>query len=107
MEISMPRMGWWSHGQPKPDAKSVVVRYLDPRKKDVAYSNLGGSRQEVVAAPNETCRGCHQPFWAYALPKTEKYSYRLLGTVPMLACVTADQEPAGIVQQGKVLSFTE
>ena len=100
----------WSGGAvvgPNPDAKTVVVRYLDPRKQDVSYSNLRGSRLEVLQAPNETCRGCHQPFWAYALPKTEKYLYRLLGTVPMLACVTAEQEPAGMVQQGKSLSFTE
>ncbi len=99
----------WAGGptvSPNPDAKSVVVRYIDPRKEDVAYSNLG-SRLEVVTAPNEQCRGCHQPFWAYALPKTEKYSYRLLGTAPILACLTADQEPAGIVQQGKSLSFSE
>ena len=100
----------WSGGAvvgPNPDAKTVVVRYLDPRKQDVSYSNLRGSRLEVLQAPNETCRGCHQPFWAYALPKTEKYSYRLLGTTLVLACLTADPEPAGIIQQGKSLSFTE
>ena len=92
---------------PNPESRSVFVRYLDPRKPDVSFSNQGVSRLEVVAAPNEQCRGCHQPFWAYALPKTEKYSYRLLGTAAMLACLTADQEPAGIVQRDKVLSFTE
>jgi hypothetical protein len=93
--------------RPTPDSKNIVVRYVDPHKQDVSYSNMGVARLEVTAAPNEKCRACHQPFWAYALPKTEKYSYRLLGTALMLACLTADQEPAGIVQQGKSLSFTE
>ncbi|MGO9607968.1 MAG: DUF1329 domain-containing protein [Candidatus Binataceae bacterium] len=100
----------WAGGptvSPNPNARGVVVRYLDPRKQDVSYANQGVGRWEVVAAPNEQCRGCHQPFWAYALPKTENYSYRLLGTATMLACLTADQEPAGIVQHDKTLSFTE
>lgn len=92
---------------PNPDAKSVVVRYLDPRKKDVSFSNLGSGRLEVTAEPNERCRSCHQPFWAYALPKTEKYSYRLLGTATMLACLTAEREPAGIVARDKAFNFTE
>ncbi|MGO9450753.1 MAG: DUF1329 domain-containing protein [Candidatus Binataceae bacterium] len=100
----------WAGGptvSPNPNARGVVVRYLDPRKQDVSYANQGVGRWEVVAAPNEQCRSCHQPFWAYALPKTENYSYRLLGTATMLACLTADQEPAGIVQHDKTLSFTE
>jgi hypothetical protein len=78
----------------------VVVRYIDPRKPDVSFANRGEGRFEVVADPNEQCRGCHQPLWAYALPKTEKYSYCLLGTVTMLACLDADQEPAGIARRG-------
>jgi hypothetical protein len=100
----------WSGGAvvgPSPDTKSVVVRFLDPRKQDVSYTNRGSGRLEVVSAPNEQCRSCHQPFWAYALPKTEKYSYRLLGTTLMLACLTTDREPAGIVQRDKALSFSE
>jgi len=92
---------------PNPDMRQVIVRYLDPNKKDASYSSTGGSRFEVTAEPNERCRSCHQPFWAYALPKTEKYSYRLLGTATMLACMTAEQEPAGIVARDKAFNFTE
>jgi hypothetical protein len=100
----------WSGGAivgPSPDTKSIVVRFLDPRKQDVSYTNRGSGRLEVVSAPNEQCRGCHQPFWAYALPKTERYSYRLLGTALMMACLTADHEPTGIAQGDKSLTFTE
>ncbi|HYL59074.1 MAG TPA: hypothetical protein VEU51_09395 [Candidatus Acidoferrales bacterium] len=101
----------WAGGptlSPNPNARTVVVRYADPRKRDVSYANVGeGRRFEVLAPPDEQCRSCHQPFWAYALPKTENYSYRLLGTATMLACLTADREPAGIAQRGKDLSFSE
>ena len=56
---------------------------------------VSGAAQVNLAYPNEYCRGCHQPFWAYALPKTENYLYRLLGTTALLACLAADDEPAG------------
>ena len=39
---------------------------------------------------DNACRQCHQPYWAYALPKTEIYTYRLLGTAPILACMNAE-----------------
>jgi len=92
---------------PNPDATSVVVRYLDPRRKDTSYKNTGSWRFEVVASPDEKCRGCHQPYWAYALPKTENYTYRLLGTKTVLACLTAGEEPAGIVSTGGIQRFSE
>ena len=70
----------------------------------VVWGTLSGG-MESYDALNETCRGCHQPYWAYALPKTEQFSYRLLGTVPMLACLTAEHEPAGLIHNDKTLSL--
>jgi hypothetical protein len=82
--------------------QSVWMRFLDPRHFDESYTYDPSSRRlrrNVVPPPyvNHECRGCHQPYWAYALPKTEAYNYRLLGTTPILGCMTADDEPAGFV----------
>ncbi len=90
----------------------AVVRYLDPKKADGAIWAGGRTtkyspRQGFPEVSDEKCRGCHQPRWAYALPKTEEYTYRLLGTALMLACVTANHEPAGIVRREKDMTFSE
>jgi len=60
-----------------------------------------------MAFPNKTCRRCHQPYWAYALPKTEIYKYRLLGTASILACMSSRDEPAGIAQGDSGYTLTE
>ncbi|MFZ0676373.1 DUF1329 domain-containing protein [Candidatus Binatus sp.] len=103
---------YWNGGpdmSPCVGGTGFVVRYLDPHKPDAEYLSGGGSRRYGgrVVISDEKCRGCHQPFWAYALPKTEEYSYRLLGTTLMLACLTADHEPAGIVERNSALAFGE
>ncbi|HZC45249.1 MAG TPA: DUF1329 domain-containing protein, partial [Candidatus Acidoferrum sp.] len=99
---------WTSDADGHSGARGIWVRYLDPKKVDYFYylthETMPGG-MESYDALNETCRGCHQPYWAYALPKTEQFSYRLLGTVPMLGCLTAQHEPAGLVQGGKTLSL--
>jgi hypothetical protein len=97
---------WTSDADGHVGARGIWVRYLDPKKVDYFYyfNGISGG-MESYDALNETCRGCHQPYWAYALPKTEQFSYRLLGTVPMLACLTAEHEPAGLVQNDKTVSL--
>jgi hypothetical protein len=82
------------------EGAGIWVRYLDPKHPDEFFAFSGATRRVRrtavnLAYPNEFCRGCHQPFWAYALPKTENYLYRLLGTTVLLACLAADDEPAG------------
>jgi hypothetical protein len=82
------------------EGAGIWVRYLDAKHPDEFFSFSEASRRIRRTAvnldyPNESCRGCHQPFWAYALPKTENYLYRLLGTTTLLACLGADDEPAG------------
>ena len=86
-------------GSPSEGA-GIWVRYLDAKQPDEFFSFSEESRRVRHMAvnlsyPNEACRGCHQPYWAYALPKTENYLYRLLGTTTILACLGADDEPAG------------
>jgi len=82
--------------------QSIWMRFLDPHYADENYAYYPSTRRvrrDVVPPPyvEHECRTCHQPYWAYALPKTEAYLYRLLGTTPILACMTADDEPAGFV----------
>lgn len=91
-------------------ARGIWIRYLDARKVDqfFYFSRRAGFRvgeQDSYDALDESCRTCHQPYWAYALPKTEQFTYRLLGTAPIMACLTASQEPAGIVRGEKGATF--
>jgi hypothetical protein len=81
----------------------IWIRFLDPHHPDEFYSLSQESRRVrrsavTLAFPDEGCRGCHQPLWAYALPRTENYSYRLLGTTTILGCLESDLEPAGFTQ---------
>ena len=93
-------------------AKGIWIRYLDPLKIDefFYFTRRGGfriGRQDSYDALDESCRTCHQPYWAYALPKTEQFTYRLLGTTRILACLTANEEPAGIVRGEQGMTFGE
>lgn len=94
------------------EGAGIWIRFLDPHHPDEFYGLSGVSRRVrrsavTLSYPNEGCRGCHQPYWAYALPKTENYSYRLLGTISLLACLTANEEPAGLRQAAEGLAMGE
>jgi Protein of unknown function (DUF1329) len=94
------------------EGAGIWVRYLDAKHPDEFFSFSESSRRirrssVNLAYPNESCRGCHQPFWAYALPKTENYLYRLLGTTTLLACLGADDEPAGFNTGAEGLTLGE
>jgi hypothetical protein len=93
------------------EGAGIWIRYLDPHRSDEFYGVTGISRRVRRSVnrgyPSESCRGCHQPFWAYALPKTEYYSYKLLGSVPILACIEAASEPAGLKATGGGVALTE
>jgi Protein of unknown function (DUF1329) len=87
--------------QAQNEGAGIWIRYLDPSKADEFYGFSELTRRVRrsavnLAYPREGCRSCHQPYWAYALPKTEIYTYRLLGTTTILACLEAAHEPAGI-----------
>ena len=94
------------------EGAGIWVRYLDAKHPDEFFSFNEASRRirrsaVNLAYPTEGCRGCHQPFWAYALPKTENYEYRLLGTTVLLACLAADHEPAGFTTGASGLTLGE
>jgi len=94
------------------EGAGIWVRYLDAKHPDEFFSFSEASRRirrgaVNLAYPDESCRGCHQPFWAYALPKTENYEYRLLGTTVILACLAADDEPAGFKSGSSGLTLGE
>jgi hypothetical protein len=94
------------------EGAGIWVRYLDARHPDEFFSFDETTRRVRrmavnLAYPNEGCRGCHQPLWAYALPKTENYQYRLLGTTTILACLAADDEPAGFKTGAEGLTLGE
>ncbi len=94
------------------EGAGIWIRYSDPRSNDDFYGFDEHSRRLRrmgirMAFPNKVCRRCHQPYWAYALPKTEIYKYRLLGTAPILACVSAKDEPAGIAEEESGYELTQ
>jgi len=106
LEPNSERLEWkarcdsWNNQQSVHGGATIWLRALDPRTPDESYTFNNQTRRigHQAASPpylNHECRSCHQPYWAYALPKTEAYSYRLLGTTPILGCITADDEPAG------------
>jgi hypothetical protein len=94
------------------EGAGIWVRNLDPSQPDEFYGFSELSRRVRrsavnLAYPGEVCRTCHQPFWAYALPKTEIYTYRLLGTTTILGCLAAAREPAGIAPAEDGFKLTE
>jgi len=94
------------------EGAGIWIRYSNPRSNDDFYGFDEQSRRLRrmgirLAFPNKVCRRCHQPYWAYALPKTEIYNYRLLGTAPILACMSAKNEPAGIAEQESGYGLTQ
>ena len=94
------------------EGAGIWVRYLAAKHPDEFFGFNEASRRirrssVNLAYPNEACRGCHQPFWAYALPKTENYQYRLLGSTVILACLAATDEPAGFKTGSSGLTLSE
>ncbi len=101
-----------SVGTSSGEGAGIWIRYLDPRAHDEFYGFSQESRRirriEITQEyPNNACRQCHQPYWAYALPKTEIYTYRLLGTASILACMNASDEPAGITTSASGYRLTQ
>jgi len=94
------------------EGSGIWIRYVDPNRGDEFYGFNTETRRvrrgaSSLQAVNEGCRSCHQPYWAYALPKTEVYAYRILGTASLLACLTASEEPAGLRPDENGFSISE
>jgi hypothetical protein len=114
-QVSTPSAGGGAGGSGSGDA-SIWFRFVEPRRPDEALTfdrltrrvrRLVGGVTGSYYKPDETCRQCHQPYWAYALPKTESYTYRLLGRSAILACMNSTDEPAGIQTSGDSVRLTE
>jgi len=54
----------------------------------------------LVYATDQCTYGCTQFWWEYVSPPPMAYSFRLLGVRPVLACLHAQTEPAGIIRSG-------
>jgi hypothetical protein len=85
--------------------EDVYIRYLDPQRPDDDYGWLRASRRVKLITFeywHEEERGYRAAEWFN--PRTEAYTFRLLGTLPVLACLDAQQEPAAISSDGQRLS---
>ena len=93
------------------EGAGIWLRFINPHRPDEFYNfephERRIRRQASWDTLDENCRSCHQPYWAYALPKTEEASYRLLGTISILACLSSSGEPAGIVRSERTFTMTE
>ncbi len=94
------------------EGAGIWLRYVGPKQIDEFYGYDPMSRRiqregDFGLQADENCRACHQPYWAYALPKTESFTYRLLGTSPLLGCLTAGAEPAGMAEGDSGMKLDE
>lgn len=81
-------------GECGPERAAVIdVRYLDPHHPDDLWAFLPGLRKWRRVAmlggyPHQSCTyACTQMSWEYMPPKTEVYSYKLLGKRNLIACL--------------------
>jgi Protein of unknown function (DUF1329) len=94
------------------EGAGIWLRYVGPKQIDEFYGYDPMSRRIQRSGtfglqPDQNCRACHQPYWAYALPKTESFTYRLLGTAPLLGCLAASAEPAGMTEGDNGMKLDE
>jgi hypothetical protein len=54
----------------------------------------------LLYASHECTYGCTQFWWEYVSPPPMAYKFRLLGVQPVLACLHAETQPAGIISSG-------
>jgi len=54
----------------------------------------------LLYASHECTYGCTQFWWEYVSPPPMAYKFRLLGVRPVLACLHAETNPAGIISSG-------
>ncbi|WP_304824371.1 DUF1329 domain-containing protein [Candidatus Binatus sp.] len=86
---------------PEPNAY-IMIQYLDPaRSSDSWYFPIAVRRWRRMKLrggyPHQSCTyACAQFWWEYVPPKTEAYTYKLLGEQPLLACLDAKGGRAGI-----------
>jgi len=86
---------------PEPNAY-IMIQYLDPaRSSDAWFFPTAVRRWRRMkwkgGYPHQSCTyACASFWWEYVPPKTEAYTYKLLGEQPLLACMDADGTRIGI-----------
>ncbi len=95
---------------PDPNAY-IMVQYLDPvRSSDSWFFPHAVRRWRRMKLrggyPHQSCTyACAQFWWEYVPPKTEAYTYRLVGEQPLLACMDAKGIRAGIERHQDAARF--
>ena len=89
---------------PEPNAY-IMIQYLDPDRSSDAWFFPSAIRRWRRMKwrggyPHQSCTyACAQFWWEYVPPKTEAYTFKLLGEQPLLACLDAKGIRAGIQRQ--------
>jgi hypothetical protein len=89
------------HCGPEPNAY-IMIQYLDPARSSDAWFFPSAVRRWrrmkwMGGYPHQSCTyACSSFWWEYVPPKTEAYTYRLLGEQPLLACLDANGTRVGI-----------
>lgn len=91
------------HCGPEPNAY-IMIQYLDPTRNSDAWFFPSAIRRWrrmtwLGGYPHQSCTyACASFWWEYVPPKTEAYTYKLLGERPLLACLDATGTRAGILR---------
>jgi hypothetical protein len=89
----------------------MMIQYLDPdRSNDAWFFPQAVRRWRRMKLrggdPHQRCTyACAQFWWEYVPPKTEAYTYRLIGEQPLLACMDAKGGRAGIERSQNAARF--
>ncbi len=89
----------------------IMIQYLDPDRSSDAWFFPSAIRRWrrmkwKGGYPHQSCTyACAQLWWEYVPPKTEAYTYKLLGEQPMLACMDANGGRTAIVRRQNSAKF--
>jgi hypothetical protein len=89
------------HCGPEPNAY-IMIQYFDPARNSDAWFFPSAIRRWrrltwLGGYPHQSCTyACASFWWEYVPPKTEAYTYKLIGEQPTLACLDASGVRTGI-----------
>lgn len=86
---------------------ALHVRYLDPSKADDNFYHSRSRRRvdRIDVSYDGEYWGWKSAF--LGLPKTELYSWKLLGTGSLMSCIGVIHQPAGVVVDGQEAKFVD
>ena len=95
---------------PEPNAY-IMIQYLDPARSSDAWFFPSAVRRWrrmkwKGGYPHQSCTyACASFWWEYVPPKTEAYTYKLIGEQPLLGCLDAKGTGAGIQHNQNATRF--